>query len=1318
MNRNLISDRKSEIAVRCFGFLVLLFAFALSVFAQGNRGSITGTITDPQGGVIANASLDVKNMDTGEVFHGGTSATGNYVIPVPAGKYEMTVTVTGFKKFVRANIVVVTATDTRQDVKLELGATTDTITVTEEAPLLKTESGELSHQMTTDQVTELPVLTTNGSGGATGAGNIRNPLQEVVLLPGTAFVNDNTLVVNGLPANSENIRIEGQDSTSNIWKIAQQNSQGGVDAIQEVAIQTSNFAAEFGQAAGGYFNYTMKSGTNQLHGSGYDYFVNEALDAGTPFTDRCTQSGLYCTDIADRQHIRNRIRRNDYGFTVGGPVRIPKLYNGTNKTFFFVNFEQFRQNNLNGTTTISVPTAAYRSGNFSTALCNSYVGGAADGTGGNCTPYPGITNTITKGPATDTNGNVLAEGQIYNPYSTTTVGGAQVRVPFANNTIPLSLQDPVALAIQKYLPGQNAPGDILNYNVPAYRSFQHTTNFSVKLDHSISSTIKLSGYYSQLNTYTPDVNGGITPLFLGGADTNQWNHTTRVNYDQTITPTLLFHVGVGYFQTSEPHLAYPFDQSKLGLTGYFANQIFPDISGIASSPITGGSQAGGYNAGSIGATFSAIAYEEKPTGNASLTWVRGNHTYKAGIDYTQEGYPVPSSWRANGNFGFNPAETSDPWQFGQALSVTNPTGFAYASFLLGLPDSLQLNAPTDIRLGYHSLGIFAQDSWKVTRKLTVDYGLRWDYQTYMREQYGRMQDASFSKIDTDLGRPGALDYGATCNCQFSHNYPYAYGPRLGAAYQINSKTVLRGGAGIQYDVAEAPNGVLYSAADYYTINPNGYGISPMQNTANPAQNGLQGGNPYAPGNPFGNPAVVWPNLNPNKYPILNNGIAAPTQGTTPFVFFDPQNRPGRTITWSIGVQREVMHNLVAEVSYVGNRGAWFPAPNLDQIASDSLTPALLQSQFGINFNSNVAGNCPAGVATGGTGCQTDRQLLTDQVQNPLVLARFPQFKIVTVNGTPTVPAVYPGFPATITLQQALRNVPQWGGVSPWLGPPLGKTWYDSMQVNITKRYSHGLQAQGNFTWAKGEVLGAASDSTYYLTGQSVTGDIYNYANNKQLNQYVRPLAMTVTFSYTTPKFAATSYAMRALSQVVRDWQLSSVLRYQSGALIGLPSSLNQITTQLGRTNPLGFTTGFGNNYWNLTGQPLFKVDPNCGCFNPQTTQVLNPAAFSDAPAGTWTTSAPFYNNFRWQRQPAESMAFARNFRIRERYNLQIRAEFFNIFNRLFLAAPSVANPTTPIGTANYEGSPYNTSGFGSIATIGAGQAAQPRSGQIIARFTF
>ena len=254
------------------------------------------------------------------------------------------------------------------------------MTVTEATPLLKTEGGEVSHNIATSTLDDLPVLTLTGAAAGIGAanslGNIRNPLSSVALLPGARMTTDSVMRINGMPSNSQSINIEGQDATNGFFKQQNQINQAGMDAIQEVAIQTSNFAAEYGQAGGGYFNYTMKSGTNQLHGSAYDYFVNEALNAGVPFTDAGATNPLKAG-----QHIRNPLRQNDYGFTLGGPIVIPKLYNGHDKSFFFFNFEQFRQSASISNTIGIVPTAAQRAGDFSaainTALRRSRSGGPA-----------------------------------------------------------------------------------------------------------------------------------------------------------------------------------------------------------------------------------------------------------------------------------------------------------------------------------------------------------------------------------------------------------------------------------------------------------------------------------------------------------------------------------------------------------------------------------------------------------------------------------------------------------------------------------------------------------------------------------------------------------------------------------------------------------------------------------------------------------------------------------------------------------------------------------------------------------------------------
>jgi hypothetical protein len=1243
--------------------VVIVFLCAGLGFSQTDRGTITGTVSDPAGAVIANAQVEAKNVDTGAVYPGATSATGNYTLgQLPAGTYEVSVTVSGFKKFVRTGVVVQVAQIARVDSQLEVGATTESVTVQAEGGLLKTESGEVSHNIPSDRLNLLPVVTLGAAGTL---GNVRNPLQVVNLLPGAVFSNENTLRINGMPSSSQAIRIEGQDATNGMWREQNQVNQAGLDAIQEVAVQTSNFAAEYGQAGGGYFNYTMKSGTNNFHGGAYDYFVNEALNAGTPFTDAATVSSLKAG-----QHIRNSQRRNDYGFTFGGPIWIPRVYNGHDKTFFFFNFEQFRESQFITTGIATVPTVAYRQGDFSAALLgNLTIGGT---------------------PALDPLGRPVPQNGLYDPATQRTAAdGSVIRDPFPNNKITSDKMDPVALKVQSLLPLPTNAQLINNYTIPGYTNFRHTTIPSIKLDHSLSQKIKVSGYFAETHTQSPSANG-YTQVFTAAEPQDDVSYTTRVNYDQTLRPTLLLHLGAGLVHTTHPAIPQDFDQSTLGWAKNFYINQFPNFTGLADIPLS----RGGTNI-SLGTGFGVRYLKDiKPTANASVTWVHGNHTFKIGGEMIVEGFPQLNFSRANGNFGFAAQQSGLPWENGRGLNST--TGFPYASFLMGRSNSLFLSAVTDSRLGNHSLGFYAQDSWKVTRKLTFDYGLRYDYVTLLREQYGRMQDAAFHLPNPAAGnRLGTVIYEATCGCQFNHTYPFAFGPRLGLAYQITPKTVFRGGVGIAY--GSAPNNAFlsYSVPDFYTFGAPGYGAAATQ---------LSDGNPYAVGNRFGNPPITWPDFSPHYPSEVAPGIRPPQ---SPFISIDRNaGRPPRIFQWSIGLQREIMRDLVVEAAYVGNRGAWWSAPLLATYNYNALSPDALKA-YGLDITSAA-----------------DRSLLTLPISSAQVIARFPTL------ANPN--SVYPGFPASQPLNQALRPYPQWLGIPPFLGPPLGTTWYDSLQAKVTKRYSHGLDMQAAFTWQKELTSGVSSDTSYLTPAPPLINDVFNYQQNKQISGFSRPLMLVVSFNYTTPGIAG-SGGFKALSWAVRDWTLGGVLRYQSGQLLRVPASNNALLRQLARTdNPASW--GGGTTFWNrVPGQPLFLKDPNCHCIDPTQQLVLNPAAWTDAPAGQFGTSAAYYNDYRWQRQPSESMSIGRLFRVREKMSLQVRAEFQNIFNRLFLASPIAvgsggfpstagANPAAPTTRNTLS---QLTSGYGYVNWVNGGNSvlnptagAIPRSGQIVARFQF
>jgi hypothetical protein len=677
----------------------------------------------------------------------------------------------------------------------------------------------------------------------------------------------------------------------------------------------------------------------------------------------------------------------------------------------------------------------------------------------------------------------------------------------------------------------------------------------------------------------------------------------------------------------------------------------------------------------------------KPTANVTYTWVKGNHSFKMGADLIVEGIQVLNSTRANGIMNFGASQLGiGTWENGRGLNST--TGLGYASFLAGDTSGITVSQLTNARLGNHSMAFYAQDSWKVTRRLTLNYGLRYDYVTLLKEQYGRMQSANFDEPNPLLNnRLGAVDYEGQCKCSFNKNYPWAFGPRLSVAYQVMPKTVFRAGAGLAY--GSAPNNAYlsYSVPDFY---------SPSASFSETFSS-LSDGNIFGPGNRFGNPPIVWPDFTPH-YPFEVSPGNRPPQ--SPFISIDRHaGRPPRIFQWSIGLQRELTSNLLVEAAYVGNRGVWWTAPVLQSRNYNALTLDAVRA-YGLDINSAA-----------------DRALLSTPISSPQVIARFPN--LANPNN------VYPGFPASQPLNQALRPYPQWLGIPPFLGPPLGNTWYDSLQAKVTQRFSHGLTLGVAYTFSKELVNGSNGDTSYLTVQAPLINDVFNHAQNKQISSLSHPHSLVISFNYTTPKISSNSAGLKLVSAALHDWVFGGVLRYQSGDLIRVPPSANGLFVQLARANNPA-TFGGATTFWNrVPGQPFLSKDPNCHCVDPTKDLVLNPNAWVDAAPGTFGNSAPYYNDYRWQRQPSEALSVGRNFRLagEGKVVFNIRAEFQNVFNRLYLQIPSVgAGNVSPITPTTRNAAGQLTGGYGYVNFVNGGVAnsggARPRTGQIVARLTF
>ena len=1194
--------------------LLAMVSAPVCSLAQSDRGTITGTVTDPAAAVVPGAKVVAKNAENGATFNTETTGTGDYTVTsLPAGRYEISVEAAGFKKDVRTDVSVEVAQTTRLDFALQVGAATETITVSTQAPLLRTENAEQSMNVSGEKVNDMPL---NFGGGGASGGGIRNWMSFMYLAPGVSGTNASSPgnnVVNGIPAGTYGnfkVYLEGQDATSiNDASWTSTVSAAGVETIGEFSIQTSNFSPEFGQVAGGLFNFTTKSGTNQLHGSAYEYWANEAMDAAHPFS-----------------HVLDRDRKNDYGFTIGGPVWLPKLYNGRNKTFFFFNLERFGNSQLSSGAYGTVPTNAYRNGDFSAALTG---------------------RTLTD-PNT---GYTFPENGIYDPLTTyTDSNGRVMRTLFPGNIIPASRIDPVAAKIQKLIPAPINGQTTLNW-LPSISTNTTQQLPSLKIDENLNDSTKLSFYWRQQHTNQIAAPDGLPSPITGArpklVDGNQY----ILNADRTVSPTLMAHVGASFYRfinpDSSPASVLDYDAAGLlGLTGSATNPAgFPELFSMGVNNQGGEGQT-------LGPTTSDHQYTDMLGLVAAATWVHGTHTFKFGAETKQNVYSDVNIQGAQGQYTFGNGPTAIPY-LGTSTVGGGSIGAGYASFLLGQVTSSNVNAPRDTQMRNQVWSAYAQDEWKLNRKLTLNYGLRWDFTPMAHELHNNQAEIGLTTPNPSAGGlPGGYifaGYGpGRCNCQFTKSYPYGFGPRLGVAYQIDPKTVFRAGWGFTYSQGDSwgylNGGMPVAGLGFNSVTAGaayGYAISQLQN-------GIQ----Y-------NPSVLSAKtLNPGVAP--SPGSLSPAPGWAA-QFLDPDGgRPSRVNQWNIALQRQLSQSMTIEAAYVGNRGVWEQAQGL--LALNAISPARLQT-YGLNLTSAAT-----------------RNLLTSTIcSSTAAAAGF---------GLP-----YSSFPCSASVAQAIRPFPEYNVSLPAWFDPLGNSWYDALQMKFIRHFSRGLDVSSSFSYQKEQCLGG--------NGCAAINNAFDRDLNKTLNPSSTPFLWVSAITYEIPKFGPNKF----VRQVVGGWTWGGILRYASGNLIAVPTSNNNMSAYTFNTN---------TTMDRVPGQPLFIQNPNCGCINPNSNQqILNPAAWVDVPAGTWGQSSIYFNDYRWQHQDSENMNLGREFQIHEKMRLSIRAEFFNVFNRVYLPMPSASNPAA---TSKFNSAGVPTAGFGYI--INSSSIGGQRNGQLVARFVF
>lgn len=894
---------------RIMGVLVLTAGLALG---QGERGGFNGTVTDSSGAVLPGANVTAIETQTNSETKVMSNDAGVYRLPyLQPGIYKITVGKAGFRTGVVDQITLRVAQTLTVDFKLELGQVTDSVAVTGEPPLLETGTAELGRYVSEKEFDTWPVAVGDG----------RRQIQSFIFrsLPGTVGGEFRGSINGGQPYSHE-ILIDGM-------ALGRFDLQGGsnnemspsAESVSEFKLQTGTMGAQYGGGQTAVANFALKTGTNNFHGTAYYYTQNDALRANS-----------FNFNAIGR--ARNPFKLSNYGASLGGPVWIPKVYNGRNKTFFHFNYEATRVRDFSAGGFITLPTVDFKQGNFARLL---NAAGTADSRSG---------TTI----GSDATGRSVQFGQIFDPATTRTVNGQNVRDPFPGNIIPLSRWSPVSRKILELAPITNPINDNLLNNMvslgaccPVFDEKMYT----IKGDHIFNERHRMSlsyNYNDRVRNNSPGGRWGAPP----DTPTNVYQlqstpgQIARFSEDWTISSTILNHFAVGYNRFGNFNESVFVDQdwaSKIGLQNT-APTTFPALT-FSGQPILGGGIGAG---GRLGSTSAGFSFNGSMIIQDDLTVIRGKHNFKMGFEMRNYYYNFRNK-SGTGTFAFSPTQTQQP-------GFATQTGHAFASFLLGAVESTSrgiVAANPAYRLRYPAF--YFGDDWKISRKLTLNLGLRWEIIGPFREKGGRMTNIDPSKPnDAAGGRLGALvfadDLGLT---SFQKTNWKQIAPRIGFAYAFTPKFVFRGGYGVNN---------IAPVANFSTPSTFGYNGSIAVNSSNTT---LQ----YAQ-----DPVMYLHQPYPSFAGTLPNKDQAPAIGQG-FTYISPDgNRLGIVQNFNLGFNIQLPQESVLEISYIGNRGQRLTSGGLDALnqlpvsalaqGDNLIQPLRTNPQLGAlpyaNFNGSLA----------------------------------------------------------------------------------------------------------------------------------------------------------------------------------------------------------------------------------------------------------------------------------------------------------------------------------------------------------------------------